>query len=821
MAAAAKRNENVAIFFIDTNAVKESNIRVGTTPTAIREAGIESQWFATEHGRPSSEILRLRGTQTPASWHGNVYYDHQNSVFNARTFFQVGGVKPSRRNQFGVRTTGLLFGGKAALTGSFSQNHVRGMVNGNVLVPLPSERTPLTNDPALRAEITRYLQAYPNEMPNRPDFDIRALNTNSPQRIDDTRGFLRLDLQAGPRSKVFLSHGIDRQKILAFQFVAGQNPNTEIHTHRSRLTWEWTPTAATTVHLAGSFNRTRSVLVSEPNAVGPRMRFGTQIEDLGPDSMFPINRAANTFRYGGGVTRLYGGGRHTLTYGGEYGRFQLNGVESSNMRGYFQFMNNYGRTAIQNFLMGVPSMYEVSIGELSRGYRNWNLSAYVADQWRVHSRLQLSLGLRYSVDSRPYEVNGIDSIPYSCDCNNYSPRVSLAWQAGAGWTVRAMYTTTFAQILPVTYQQVRNNPPLVKYVMVSNPDLLDPLAGIDLDSPNMRYTPTWLSPDLVSPYSHQYNAALERRIAGGALLRLNYIGSRTFKLLNSYIMNRAEPVPGIPLTSGTVDLRRPDPRYYETRHVVNGGAAWFDAGQVAVDLPLKKGLAAGISYTFSKAFDEGPDFSSTAANKDILTERSQWQYESAADRKGLSKFDSPHALQFSYSWQVPGMRGASAFWRSVTSGWSVSGVNLWKKGTPLTLFVGSDSPGFGNVDGGPSDRPNILDPSILGKTISHPNIATSILQRSRFSFIAPGAARGNLGRNTFRKASIWNWNASISRQFRLPHEWLAQVTGEAYNLSNTPQFDEPQRNLSSPAFGKITNTLNDGRIFQIGFRLVF
>jgi hypothetical protein len=50
---------------------------------------------------------------------------------------------------------------------------------------------------------------------------------------------------------------------------------------------------------------------------------------------------------------------------------------------------------------------------------------------------------------------------------------------------------------------------------------------------------------------------------------------------------------------------------------------------------------------------------------------------------------------------------------------------------------------------------------------------------------------------------------------------VLQWRAEAYNLSNTPQFDEPQRNLSSPAFGKITNTLNDGRVFQFGLRFVF
>jgi hypothetical protein len=79
-----------------------------------------------------------------------------------------------------------------------------------------------------------------------------------------------------------------------------------------------------------------------------------------------------------------------------------------------------------------------------------------------------------------------------------------------------------------------------------------------------------------------------------------------------------------------------------------------------------------------------------------------------------------------------------------------------------------------------------------------------------------------VGRNTFRKSPIANLNASLARQWtftRAGREWSTQFRAEAYNLTNTPQFDEPQRNLSSPSFGRITNTLNDGRVFQLGLRL--
>lgn len=819
MQASSQRNENVAVYLIDTNAVKESNIRIGTTPAFIAEPLVDTQHYAGEHGRPAAELLALRPQSGIGAWHGEASWQHQNSVFNARTFFQSGPVKPSHRNVWGGRVTGLV-PKLGALTATYSQRDIQAVVNGNVLVPLPGERTPKTTDPEKRAIVQRFLDAFPNELPNRPDFDLRALNTNSPQRIRQLGGSGRLDRGFGERHKLLLSWSIDRQKIDAFQLVAGQNPDTSLHTQRARLGWAWNPDARTAVLLTGSFARTRSTLVSEPNAVGPRVRFGFQIEELGPDSMFPIDRTANTFRYGGQVSRLSGGGRHEFTAGADFLRFQLNGVESGNLRGYFQFTNNFGRSAIENLLMATPSNYEIAIGELYRGYRNSIFNAYAADRWRAHARLQVYIGVRWMGETVPGEIRRMETLPYDSDWNNVSPRIALAWQVGRGWVARAMYTTAFGQILPVTYQQVRNNPPHVTYVQVTDPDLADPLAGIDMNDPNRRYTPTWIAREMATPYTHQYNATLERRVLAGSLLRMGYVGSRSIKLINSFIENRAQPVPGIPLTTATVDQRRPDPRYYETRSIVNGGLAWFDAGMVSLDVPVRRGVGGSVAYYFSKAIDDGVDFSATAANKDVIGQRSQSMFDSFPDRRGLSNFDSPHSLQFSYTWDLPAPGGLSGWARSLLKDWQIGGVNLWKTGTPLTFYIGSDAPGFGNVDGSPSDRPNILDPSILGRTIGHPNVATEIAARSRFAFIRPGELRGNLGRNTFRKATIWNWNAAIQKQLKLLNEWSVQIRGEAYNLSNTPQFDEPQRNLSSPSFGKITNALNDGRVLQFGLRLV-
>lgn len=791
----AMRNENVAVYLIDTNAAKEANVRLGNRVQILTESPVEVSTFAGEQGNAASAQPFLAAPAKISNWHGELYHRHQNSILNARAFFQVGGVKPSRQNAFGGRATGGL-GKLGNLTVNVGQRYVRGMVNGNVLVPLVSERTPLTTDPAKRAWINRIFAAYPTEAPNRLDFDSRALNTNSPQRINSTDFDVRLDKK---ELSAFYSRG--HQQIDAFQLVAGQNPNTTLENHTGRLTWRRALSPTFNLQTGITFQRNVSLLVSPAGAVGPRVRFGYQIEELGPDSTFPVDRAQNSFRYGFGAQKVMG--RHTLYFGGDATRYQLNGIEANNLRGYYQFSNNFGRTAIENLRYGDPTNYEITLGSVSRGFRNWSGQTYVALRSQLHSRLQLYVGVRYSPDGSPNEVNSREAIPYPCDCNNFAPRVSLAWRATNDWTVRSMYAVSFSAVPPVTYGQVRNNPPNAQYIYLQNPDLLNPLNTTSDVKPSIHV----LDSGLVSAYAHQYSLRLERRWTNNTQLRVGYIGSRSFKLPYAFVENRAVFVPGLPPTTGNIDLRRPDPSINELRRVVNAGTAWYDGAQVAIDLPSRRGLLVSASYTFGKGLDNGVDYTGTAANKDMLNARPQSMFNMLADRKGLSNFDSTHAFSIQTVYDLP-----YAF--------QISGVGTMKTGTPLTFYVGSDAPGIGNVDGSGGERPNIVDPSILGMTIGNPDTAPLILRRELFSYIPVGQDRGNLGRGTFRKGGIFNWNAALQRSWKLPHDGSLQFRAEAYNATNTPQFDEPQRNLTSPAFGKITNTLNDGRVFQLGLRII-
>ncbi|UCF38105.1 MAG: TonB-dependent receptor, partial [Acidobacteriota bacterium] len=730
--------------------------------------------------------------------------------------------QPSRQNEYGVTASGPL-GSIGYLTVGIDQNKVRGMVNGNVLVPLESERVPLAEDPAVRDIVQGFLNAYPDELPNRTDFDTRALNTNSPQNVDRTVGRIRLDLPFNDRQNLTASFHSDRQRVDAFQFVAGQNPDTEIHGSLGRVSHRIDFSSKTLAAFSARFQRTKSLLKPEPNAVGPRVRLGSQIQELGPESEFPVDRTQSALAFGGTASHISADGNHTLTFGGHlyYGR--LSGIETNDIRGYFQFSNQFGRTAIENLLYGTPSRYIVTIGDIYRQFRNWRGQFFIGDQWRLSQRLHLTYGLRYGFQGTPVEMEGRDLLPFGCDCNNFAPRLAIAFRLSDAFALRSSYTVSFGEIYAVTYQQIRNNAPAVRQYQVQNPSLLDPLEGIDTENPTSRYSPTQISPDLVAPYSHQYNLSLERKFNSGIFLRLGYLGSRTLKPFKAYVLNRAEIVEGIPQLPSTIDARRADPRFAEVYNIANGGIGYVDAAQVSVGIPYRTGISLTATYTFSKAIDLGTSYTSTAANQGVTRGRNQDQYDAFGDQKGLSNFDSPHALLIYYSWELPELTAGAGWLRSIATGWKISGTALAKKGTPFTLFNGSDALGYGNVDGSTGDRPNILDPSILGASFSHPDTSASILTRDRFIYILPGEIRGDLGRNTFRKGPIKNLNLALSRQFSFTKngEAALQFRIEAYNLTNSPQFDEPQRNLSAPSFGRITNTLNDGRVFQIGLELGF
>jgi hypothetical protein len=814
----SNRNQNVSINLVNNSAAQELNNRVGTTATIISEFGADRGYFSSEFGNAPRAPIHAQA-QNGTAWHGNLSWAHNNSIFNSRSFFQVGGVQPARQNQVAATAGGQLWKG-SYLSVSGSQDKSRGQVNGNILIPLPSERTPLTTDPATRQAVQYLLDGFPNVTPNRPDIAERAHNMNAPQSIDTNVASGQLTQKLTSADRLILRYQFTGQKVDAFQFVRGQNPNTRNKSHTVRITWDHTLGARTVMNTTAGFDRQGSLLTAAPGGEnGPILITG--LTRLGPAPAVPLDRAQNRFRYGVSVQHVRGS--HTIAVGGNLTRTQINGSEPDGGLGITQFRPDFGRDAITNLRLGAPTSYVRALGTTYRGFRNWEGQLYASDRFTVGRALTLSVGLSWEPFGKPNDVTGRTTLKFDSDLNNLAPRFGFAYRLPHNYgTLRGAYGVMFGQIFPATYGQDRLNLPYNVRLSLPAPDLVNPFKNLkpqDL-SPTARSAVYDISKDLATPYSHSYNFSWEVDPRREWHLQLGYVGSRTHKLFTSWVLNRAVFVPGIAFGSATINDRRPDQNIFDKLMIHNGGRAYYDAARLTLTRTNWHGMTVTASYWFSKAIDLGNDYTSTASGGEARSQGGQSGVDVHKDLKGRSDFDQPHALLLQTTYDTG--RGGSGLLRSITKNWTVASVYLLKSGTPFTVDSGSDGLGVGNLDGAFGDRPNIVDPSILGRIIGNPDTSTKLLPQSAFAFMnAPTQMAGNLGRNTFRKGKIANVNASLSRTWRIHGDWNAMLRAESINLFNTPQFADPGVSVSASNFAQITNTLNDGRAFKFTFRLSF
>ena len=88
---------------------------------------------------------------------------------------------------------------------------------------------------------------------------------------------------------------------------------------------------------------------------------------------------------------------------------------------------------------------------------------------------------------------------------------------------------------------------------------------------------------------------------------------------------------------------------------------------------------------------------------------------------------------------------------------------------------------------------------------------------------------GNAGRNLVRGPNFWQTDVDLSKSFLLTERFVLDFRAEAFNLFNRAQWGDPVGELTSPSFGQITTTVNNGsatgsgtpRQFEFSMRLHF
>ncbi|HJZ99074.1 MAG TPA: hypothetical protein VKE70_21335, partial [Candidatus Solibacter sp.] len=323
---------------------------------------------------------------------------------------------------------------------------------------------------------------------------------------------------------------------------------------------------------------------------------------------------------------------------------------------------------------------------------------------------------------------------------------------------------------------------------------------------------------------HTWNASLEHRVTRTTSVRVSYVGSATRGLPAALVLNRA--VPNADATFFNRQARRPDPSISNWTRLANASDGNYAGLQLSVERRYAQGLQYQLSYTRSRArdlasdvgFGSGDIFYSMQFAADDIFNRTGNNGPRHNDLYGPTRFDYRNIFSYNFSYELPWRRKPGLV-AAFASDWQLSGTAAYRDGYPVSIFCGANS-GDCNLDGVTQDRPNVVDPSVIGTQFkdapSNPSEA-NLVRISPTAFdqnVAPGA-RGNLGRNLFRTDSSFTMDVAIVRNLRLGDQHRVQLRLEVYDLFNNTYAGQPGLSLGSLGnFGRITG-VSGNRSLQI------
>ncbi len=588
---------------------------------------------------------------------------------------------------------------------------------------------------------------------------------------------------------------------------------------------------------------------------------------------------ADNWTFGGSFTKVLG--RHTLKIGAN---FATNNTRSpiynaSESFATTQTQNPASPTgtgdALASFLLGLPdSANRRNVLETEHG--GWVNGAYLQDEFKISSRLTLNLGLRWDVTLWPIYGNppapdayvgdldlangtyilanvpaacsatqGFPCIPggtlpahvtvtthknhsiYTNDHSNWQPRVGLAYRLtdktalrmGYGrfydnWNSIIQLAQNYEGTWPDVGQLIANN---LNHPGGVQATIGDPFnqgsGGVAYPAPtpflSAGFVNWYVDPsDYKMPYSDQWNVGIEQGLGSNTVLSLAYVGSHNLRL-NQGTYGNTDPTPG-PVS--TEAARRPYPYITPTFYDRSVGQSKYNSFQFRLQQRESHGLTYIISYTRSKSMDNGCSGSFGAEGCEI-----QFPYNTNLDRS-VSGFDLPNIFSGSFVYDIPIGNGKSfsthnRFADYVIGNWQLGGILSLHSGTPFDVTVSNgDTSGTGNT----VERANLLSSDVY----VHGQDPTVYLNPAAFGTPAQGTY-GNLGRNSLRTNSFHNLDLSLTRRFPIKERFSLEFRADAFNISNSVVFAQPQRTLGNRNFGIITSTANTERQIQFSMKLLF
>jgi hypothetical protein len=530
-------------------------------------------------------------------------------------------------------------------------------------------------------------------------------------------------------------------------------------------------------------------------------------------------------------------GQHSVKFGAQY---STHCCQRANVEAV-----GWTYTGLPDLLANIASNINVSFGqgEYSARLSEWGL--FIQDDWRIHTRLTLNLGLRYDffghMIATPKDAAGSflvnpdglnisnmtvgpirpEKSAYESDAVNFGPRFGFAYDVGGNskTVVRGGVGVLFSpQIMAALWSGVHGlNAPrrvvfsrqdAIKYGLkypMYNDDFRTVVARM-IKEEGITQVFQVINPRIQNPYAFHYTLGVQHELASDLALETSFVGVSGRKFLMNRVPNEPDRLTGI----------RPNPKLLTNFYLDESQTSTYLSWQTSIRKRYSHNLSSSVHYTWGKALAYGGGGDIGAAYQGDNNSRVQ-DFHNIAIEKGPGAGDVTHNFVGEWVYDTPRLSTLNnSIVRQIVSTWQLGGVFSAATGEPLGItqttslyHARPDYVGQNPINDNWKETPNRQYLN-LGAFAQVPVIQAS----------GATALPGNLGWGAVRGPGFWNLNLSLGKNFAIQDKVRLQVRADMLNALNKLNLSNITTSINSGTFGQARGTRGQ-RVVQLNARISF
>src|ERR1035437_1942838 len=581
----------------------------------------------------------------------------------------------------------------------------------------------------------------------------------------------------------------------------------------------------------------------------PDLVFNDLNLQLGPNPNYPQSGISNVYQGTDNATWTHGA--HTIKGGYEFRDYIAATYFSQRVRGDYEYtaVANYLLDQVPDSLasrtLGDPAFYGNDLAHYMFLQDTWRINrSLTLDAGLRYEWTGVPVGAKAQSLNEVASVPGLVDFraPNSSSTGGFAPRLGIAYtpDKSGNTVIRA----GFSRATDVIYDNLPlNSPPPQFATAVSvtgaagsnflknggiSPTLYAP--STNLSAAVARSRTSYYLADQILPYSLNWTLEVQHTIAKDYTFTVRYVGTRgVHELIQQQIdrlhssVTATSNIPtfmsapsvatlaALPLNVGNL---RPastwaDPAWaaagFQSSITSYQPQGWSDYH--GLDLQIQRRFTHGLQFLGAYTWSHNIDNQTATLNTSALSQRRVQDFGNLTPEKAASALDRRQRFTLSGVYDVPFFRDSKNwFYKNVVGNWQASPALIFESPEYCTVASTIDS----NFNSDTAGDRTILNPAGVagtgsavygldrnGNRINIPGSSTTLLNtvvawvpvNPNARYIQAGyGAIATAGRNTQPTRPIDNLDFTLIKRFQVGERVRMELSGEAYNLFNHPQF---------------------------------